>query len=105
MLFFHSLLLVGAPICSADPFAAESINKQAVISMLKNISKDQIVIMPTTNSAYGSGDGDNFCTEDSPLNPISKYAIDKVVVESELMARENAISLRLATQFLVSHPE
>jgi len=99
---FPLAALVGAPICSADPFAAESINKQAVISMLKNISKDQIVIMPTTNSAYGSGDGDNFCTEDSPLNPISKYAIDKVVVESELMARENAISLRLATVFGLS---
>ena len=70
--------------------------------MLDQISKDQIVIMPTTNSAYGSGDGDNFCTEESPLSPISKYAIDKVKVEQELMSRENAISLRLATVFGLS---
>lgn len=99
---FPLAALVGAPICKADPFAADSINKQAVLSMLKKISKDQIVIMPTTNSAYGSGDGDNFCTEESPLNPISKYAIDKVKVEQELMSRENAISLRLATVFGLS---
>ncbi len=36
--------------------------------------------MPTTNSAYGTGDN---CTEESPLNPISRYAIDKVEVEKE----------------------
>ena len=99
---FPLAALVGAPICNADPFAADSINKLAVLSMLDQISKDQIVIMPTTNSAYGSGDGDNFCTEESPLSPISKYAIDKVKVEQELMSRENAISLRLATVFGLS---
>jgi len=99
---FPLAALVGAPICNADPFAADSINKQAVLYMLDKISKDQIVIMPTTNSAYGSGDGDNFCTEESPLSPISKYAIDKVKVEQELMSRENAISLRLATVFGLS---
>ena len=99
---FPLAALVGAPICNADPFAADSINKLAVLTMLDQISKDQIVIMPTTNSAYGSGDGDNFCTEESPLSPISKYAIDKVKVEQELMSRENAISLRLATVFGLS---
>ena len=37
--------------------------------------------MPTTNSAYGTGDENNFCTEESPLRPISQYAIEKVKVE------------------------
>ena len=50
---FPLAALVGAPICNADPFAADSINKLAVLTMLDQISKDQIVIMPTTNSAYG----------------------------------------------------
>jgi len=58
--------------------------------------------MPTTNSAYGSGEKDNFCTEDSPLNPISKYAIDKVEIEKDLMTRRNAVSFRLATVFGMS---
>ena len=26
--------------------------------------------MPTTNSAYGTGDKDNYCDENSQLNPI-----------------------------------
>jgi len=70
--------------------------------MLKLLSKQQIVMMPTTNSAYGTGDKNNFCTEESPLNPISQYAKEKVKIEKELMQRENAISFRLATVFGMS---
>ena len=55
--------------------------------------------MPTTNSAYGSGDDNNLCDEKSPLNPISTYAKDKVHIEEVLMQKENVISLRLATVF------
>ncbi len=94
--------LVGAPLCNRDPIGATTINKDAVFLMLKHLSKDQRVIMPTTNSAYGSGEKDNYCTEESPLNPISRYAIDKVAVEKELMQHENAISFRLATVFGMS---
>ena len=48
--------LVGAPICSLDPVGARTTNHDAIMLMLKNISKDQVVLMPTTNSAYGTGD-------------------------------------------------
>ena len=58
--------------------------------------------MPTTNSAYGTGDKNNFCDENSTLRPISKYAIDKVEIEKLLMSRENSISYRLATVFGMS---
>jgi len=58
--------------------------------------------MPTTNSAYGSGDKNNFCDENSPLNPLSEYAIDKVNIEKRLLEFENSISLRLATVFGMS---
>jgi len=94
--------LVGAPICSQDPVGAQSTNHDAILMMMKHISKEQRVLMPTTNSAYGTGDEKNFCTEDSPLRPISKYAIDKVEIEKELMQHENAISFRLATVFGMS---
>ena len=94
--------LVGAPICNQDPVGATTINHDAIDIMLKMISKDQLILMPTTNSAYGSGDKNNFCTEESPLNPISKYAIDKVEVEKKLMQHPNAISFRLATVFGMS---
>jgi nucleoside-diphosphate-sugar epimerase len=58
--------------------------------------------MPTTNSAYGTGDKNNYCTEESPLRPISQYAIEKVEIEKELMQHPNAISFRLATVFGMS---
>ena len=58
--------------------------------------------MPTTNSAYGTGDKNNFCDEDSKLKPISKYAKDKVEIEKKLIKKSNFISLRLATVFGMS---
>lgn len=94
--------LVGAPLCSLDPVGAKTTNHDAISLMLKIISKDQIVLMPTTNSAYGTGDENNFCTEASALRPISQYAIEKVAIEKELMQHENAISFRLATVFGMS---
>ena len=94
--------LVGAPLCTLDPVGATTTNHDAITLMIKLLSKDQIVLMPTTNSAYGTGDKNNFCTEESPLRPISQYAIEKVAIEKELMQRENAISFRLATVFGMS---
>lgn len=94
--------LVGAPMCSRDPVAATTTNHDAVSLMLSLLSKEQRLLMPTTNSAYGTGDENNFCTEDSPLRPISQYAIEKVAVEKELMQHQNAISFRLATVFGMS---
>ncbi|AXS40640.1 NAD(P)-dependent oxidoreductase [Breoghania sp. L-A4] len=93
---------VGAPLCSADPVGAKTINHDAILMMLDLASKDQLILMPTTNSAYGSGEEGNFCTEDSPLRPISQYAIEKVAVEKVLMQHPNAVSFRLATVFGMS---
>ena len=94
--------LVGAPLCNLDPVGATTINHDAITLMIKLLSKQQIVLMPTTNSAYGAGGENNFCTEESPLRPISQYAVEKVGIEKELMQRENAISFRLATVFGMS---
>lgn len=94
--------LVGAPICKKDPVGAKSINYEAIMELFQNVSKNQIILMPTTNSAYGSGNKDNYCDENTKLNPISQYAIDKVNLEKKLMEFENSISLRLATVFGMS---
>jgi nucleoside-diphosphate-sugar epimerase len=93
---------VGAPLCKRDPVGAESTNKTATIEMFHELSSSQFILMPTTNSAYGSGDANNYCDENSPLSPISDYARQKVFVEEELLQRENAISFRLATVFGMS---
>ncbi|WP_320664286.1 NAD-dependent epimerase/dehydratase [Prochlorococcus sp. MIT 1223] len=99
---FPLAALVGAPICAQDPYNAESVNHDSILNLFKNVHESQIIIMPTTNSAYGTGDENNFCTEESKLRPISKYAIDKVKIEEKLLEHENSISFRLATVFGMS---
>lgn len=94
--------IVGAPACARDPLTASSINKDSIIWLFKQLSSSQQIIMPTTNSAYGSGDKNNYCDENSPLNPLSLYAKDKVLVEKELMQQTKATSFRLATVFGIS---
>ncbi len=94
--------LVGAPICDQDPFSATAINRDATISMFKMLSPLQWVIMPTTNSGYGTGQGAKPLTEEAPLNPISLYAKHKVEVEEALLDHANSISFRLATVFGMS---
>lgn len=93
---------VGAPLCNKDPVGATTVNHDAILMMLKHLSPNQMLLMPTTNSAYGSGDENNFCTEESPLRPISQYAIEKVEIEKAIMQHPNAISFRLATVFGMS---
>jgi nucleoside-diphosphate-sugar epimerase len=94
--------IVGAPACKKDPITASSINKDATMWLIDKLSQDQQIIMPTTNSAYGSGDKNNFCDENSKLNPLSLYAQDKVQVEKHLMEKNGATSFRLATVFGIS---
>ena len=94
--------IVGAPACLKDPQMASSVNKDSMIWMFNKISNSQQILMPTTNSAYGSGDENNYCDEESKLNPLSLYAKDKVYVEKYLMVKENATSFRLATVFGIS---
>ena len=93
---------VGAPLCTRDPVGASTTNHDAIMTLLKHVARHQRILMPTTNSAYGTGDAGNFCTEESPLRPISLYAIEKVRVEEALMQHSNATSLRLATVFGMS---
>lgn len=91
--------LVGAPLCRKDPLAATSTNRDAIAMMLRHLSPAQRVMMPVTNSGYGIGESGAFCTEESPLRPISLYGIDKVEAERMVLERENSISFRLATVF------
>lgn len=94
--------LVGAPLCNFNKVGARTINYDSIISLLSEVSQNQIILMPTTNSAYGSGDDQNMCDETSELHPLSNYAIDKVEVEQKLMEHPNSISFRLATVFGMS---
>lgn len=92
----------GAPLCSKDPVGAETTNLNAIKMLLQLRTKDQIIIFPTTNSGYGVGQKDKYCTEETPLNPISLYGKYKVDAEKAILGAGNGITLRLATVFGVS---
>jgi len=94
--------LVGAPLCNQDPIAAITTNQEAIVKMVKKMSKNQRILIPNTNSGYGIGKKDAKCTENSPLNPITLYGRTKVEAEKAVLAHGNSISFRLATVFGMS---
>lgn len=94
--------LVGAPVCNRDKLAAETTNRDAIALISRLISRDQRIIIPTTNSGYGIGQKGVLCTEETPLNPITLYGKLKVEAEKIVLGRGNSISLRLATAFGIS---
>ncbi|OGR56434.1 MAG: hypothetical protein A3I11_02085 [Elusimicrobia bacterium RIFCSPLOWO2_02_FULL_39_32] len=91
--------LVGAPLCDLDKENAQSVNVGAVKKLCQILSKSQKILYPTTNSGYGIGEKDKYCTEETPLKPISFYGIVKAEAEKIILDRENSISFRLATAF------
>lgn len=91
--------LVGAPLCKQDPINAQTTNSDAVRMIVRLLGKDQRIVYPTTNSGYGIGEKDQFCTEETPLNPISLYGTSKVEAERAVLDSGNGVTLRLATVF------
>ncbi|HVY42587.1 MAG TPA: NAD(P)-dependent oxidoreductase [Hyphomicrobiaceae bacterium] len=94
--------IVGAPLCKEDPTAARTINLDAVLALAKRTSRQQMVIYPTTNSGYGIGTAGQYCTEETPLNPISLYGVTKVKAEEAVLEQTRGVTLRLATVFGMS---
>jgi len=94
--------LTGAPLCAKDPRTAQDVIVDAVKMILELRSRDQMILYPTTNSGYGIGQKDKFCTEETPLNPVSLYGKLKVQAEQELLESGNSLTLRLATAFGIS---
>jgi nucleoside-diphosphate-sugar epimerase len=91
--------VVGAAACDRDPLLARTVNLDAVRLLLRLRSPAQLVVFPNTNSGYGASSGEVFCTEETPLDPISLYGRTKVEAEREVLAAPNALTLRLATVF------
>lgn len=93
--------LVGAPLCKRDPINAQTTNSDAVRMIARQISADQKMIYPTTNSGYGIGEKGQFCTEETPLRPISLYGVSKMEAENATL-EAGGVSFRLATVFGMS---
>jgi nucleoside-diphosphate-sugar epimerase len=91
--------VVGAPACRRDPVAARTTNLEAIQMLNRIRSRDQLLVYPNTNSGYGAQSGEVYCTEETPLEPISFYGRTKTQAELELLQSPNVITLRLATVF------
>lgn len=98
----HLAAIVGASACDRDPALTKSVNLESVKLLNRLRSPDQLFIYPNTNSGYGVTEGTGYCTEDTPLAPISLYGTTKVEAERILLDSPNAITLRLATVFGMS---
>jgi nucleoside-diphosphate-sugar epimerase len=94
--------VVGAGACDRDPWLSEQVNLDAIRLINRLRSPQQLVILPNTNSGYGTKSGEAHCTEESPLEPITLYGRTKVQAELEMLGSPRAITLRLATVFGIS---
>jgi nucleoside-diphosphate-sugar epimerase len=92
--------IVGMPACKLNEQASIEINYKQVENIVSNMNENQKIILPNTNSQYGSSD--SIITEESPFNPLSLYAKTKCDAESFMLKNSHGISLRLATVFGVS---
>lgn len=91
--------MVGFPLCDNDITAARTTNLEAIEMLIRLRTPQQKVIYPCTNSGYGVGLDNTFCTEETPLNPISYYGITKVNAEKVVLNAGNSLSFRFATVF------
>ena len=89
--------IVGNPACEANPELAIEVNYIQVKNVVKWSSKDQRILIPNTNSQYGSSP--EIITENSPFNPLSLYAKTKCDAENVVLDSGNGIAMRLATVF------
>ena len=84
--------LVGAPICDRDPTAAVTTNRDAIKTLVGLLSRDQLVVTPISNSGYGVGEKGKYCTEETPLRPVTLYGRTKVEAEEIALGHPNSVS-------------
>ena len=89
--------IVGGPACDKNKELATKVNFEQIKCIVDNLRDDQKLIMPNTNSQYGSSK--EIITEESPFNPLSHYAVTKCNAEDYIMNSGNGVCLRLATVF------
>ena len=89
--------IVGSPACDKNKELATKVNFEQIKCIVDNLRDDQKLIMPNTNSQYGSSK--EIITEESPFNPLSHYAVTKCNAEDYIMNSGNGVCLRLATVF------
>ena len=93
--------IVGFPACEKDKSLATAVNYYQIKDIVDNMSPDQRLLFPKTNSGYGSRI-DGMVTENNKLTPISHYGHTKCDAENYIKSYSKGIIFRLATVFGIS---
>ena len=75
--------IVGMPACKANPDLTVAVNYKQVRNISRWATRNQMVLIPNTNSQYGSST--EIITEESPFKPLSLYAQTKSLICPKLL--------------------
>jgi len=93
--------IVGFPACEKDKHLANIVNFTHVKDIVDNLTGEQMLLFPNTNSGYGSR-AQGMVNETNKLTPISCYGQTKCDAENYIKSYSKGIIFRLATVFGIS---
>ena len=94
----HLAGIVGFPACRKEPELSRKTNVNGTKTVVEAAGGKIPVFFASTGSTYGKMIQD-LCTETSPLNPISSYAVQKVEAEEIVKKNKKFVIYRFATAF------
>jgi len=97
----HLAAIVGFPACRKDPELSRDINVNGTKVLVDVVGGSIPIVFSSSGSTYGKIIED-FCTETSPLNPLSDYGKQKVEGEEIVKSNKEFVIYRFATAFGVS---
>jgi len=97
----HLAGIVGYPACRRDPELSRSINVGGTKLLVELTDGRVPIIFASTGSTYGKLI-EKYCTETTPLNPLSDYGKQKAEAEKIITLNKDYVIFRFATAFGVS---
>ena len=94
----HLISLGNDPSCEIDESLTDDIEINGTKTLLNNYGGAKQILFASSASVYGRGNG--YLREDSQLNPLSKYASNKITIENLIKKSNlNYIILRQGTLY------
>jgi len=97
---FHLAGISGYPACEANAHSAQAINVGGTEKLLSCMDGRQLMVYASTTSIYGQVG--TLCTEDTPIQPASLYAITKYEGEKLSCQYSPSVAFRFATIYGVA---
>lgn len=97
-LIFHLAAQVSIPFSMNNPTISHNINVTGTKNLLDGCIKSGVQHFVFSSSSAVYGNNTTICSEDSPLNPISPYAQNKV--DGELLCKQYTQQYKLSTTIL-----